>query len=149
MRYRKLDPSDDFSFGHGQADFHINTPDAVGQAIKTRLELYTGEWFLDLSEGMPWGGFPLNDAVVARGAVLGSHTQLTRDIALKTRVLGTQGVQSISNYGSSTDTTTRAWSASMTVDTIYGERIKVIFGVGLSGVFEVDVSPIDGGAPML
>jgi len=33
MRYRKLDDSGDFSFGHGQADFHHNTPEAVAQAV--------------------------------------------------------------------------------------------------------------------
>ena len=51
MRYRKLDDSGDFMFGHGQADFHHNTPEAVAQAVATRLRLFSGEWFLDVTEG--------------------------------------------------------------------------------------------------
>ena len=37
MRYRKLDANDDYVFGGGQVDFHKDTPEGVGQAVKTRL----------------------------------------------------------------------------------------------------------------
>jgi hypothetical protein len=128
VRYRKLGANGDYSFGHGQADFYKDQPEAVGQAVKTRLWLFRGEWFLDLIEGMPWGGFPLNDFVVAQGQVLGAGTRLTRDIAVKMRVLETPGVVGISNYDSTIDSDARSFSVSMTIDTIYGKAFQINLG---------------------
>ena len=55
MRVRKQDSvTGDMQFGHGSADFWHNVPEAVGQSVMTRLLLFAGEWFLDISEGTPW-----------------------------------------------------------------------------------------------
>jgi hypothetical protein len=144
MRYRKQSSDGDFQFGHGSADFWRNAPDAVGQAIKTRLLLFRGEWFLDLSEGTPWGGFPFNDLVVSQGQILGAHTQLTRDLALKERILDTPGVLTIIDYSSSFDSSDRSFNASMKVDTIYG-AVSIRATQTSQGSFSLDVSPLDSG----
>jgi hypothetical protein len=120
MRYRKLDANRDFQTGHGSADFYYNQPEAVGQAVETRLLLFAGEWFLDTTEGTPWGGFPLNPLVVQQGRILGAHTALTRDVAIKTRTLGTQGLSNIANYDSQFEPNGRRFSVQMTISTIYG-----------------------------
>ena len=109
MRYRKLDANGDYSFGHQQADFLINTPEAVAQAVDTRLTLHAGEWFLDKTEGMPW----LPD-------VLGERTVSTRDSAVQKRILGTQGIVQIDSYDSSVDPDTRKLTATAEVTTAYG-----------------------------
>jgi hypothetical protein len=124
MRYRKLTAEGDMQFGHGSGDFWHNVPDAVGQAIKTRLLLFTGEWFLDTAAGTPWGGFPLSELVVRQGQILGEHTQLSRDMAIKERVLTTEGVTNIANYGSSFDPDARTFRINMVVDTIYGSSLE-------------------------
>jgi hypothetical protein len=121
VRYRKLDPDGDYLTGHGTADFYYNQPEAVGQAVLTRMLLFEGEWFLDLGEGTPWGGFPLNQEVVRRGQILGANTRLTRDVALQTRALGTRGLSSIANYGSQVDPNTRRFGVQMSINTIYGQ----------------------------
>jgi hypothetical protein len=121
MRYRKLSPAGDYVAGHGNADFWVDQPEAVGQAVLTRMLLYEGEWFLDTYEGTPWGGFPLNPLVVERGQILGTHTQLTRDVALQSRALGTPGIMNIASYSSAVDPDTRRFSVEMTVNTIYGQ----------------------------
>lgn len=145
MRYRKLTESGDYQFGHGSGDFWHNVPDAVGQAVLTRLLLFSGEWFLDNTEGTPWGGFPINDNVVAQGQILAEHTQLTREVAIKERVISTPGVLAITNYGSSFDPDTRRFSVNMSLDTIYG-GITITgqpgFTLGFAG------SPLGGGAPL-
>jgi hypothetical protein len=125
MRYRKLDENSDMQFGNGSADFWHDVPDAVGQAVKTRLLLFRGEWFLDTSEGTPWGGFPFNEAVVRQGQILAEHTRLTRDMAIKERVIRTQGVVGIVDYGSSFDPDTRGFSVGMIIDTVYGGQITL------------------------
>jgi hypothetical protein len=120
MRYRKLDDNGDMVAGHGSADFWYNAPEAVGQAVLTRLMLFRGEWFLDITEGTPWGGFPLNSLVVQQGQILGAHTQLTRDVAIKMRTLATQGLSNIANYDSQFEPNGRNFSVQMTINTIYG-----------------------------
>jgi hypothetical protein len=122
VRLRKQDAAGgDYQFGHNAADFWHNEVEGVAQSVMTRLLLYRGEWFLDLQEGMPWGGFPLSDAVVAQGQVLGVTTALSRDVALQQHVLATDGVQIINSYSSSVDPNIRRFSATMTITTIYGQ----------------------------
>lgn len=109
MRYRKLDGDGDYTLGTG-ADFHVDTPEAVAQAVKTRLGLWYGEWFLDTSDGTPWNE-----------QILGKRTRgRNYDAAIRQRILGTQGVSEISEYSSSFDGNTRALSVQATITTIYG-----------------------------
>lgn len=114
MRYRKLDANGDYTFGHGQSDFFINEPAAVGQAVGTRLLLITKEWFLDLTEGTPYNT-----------DILGTGTTPLRDVAVQRRILGTQGCKSITDYNSRVDPDTRAYSVQATIETIYGENVTI------------------------
>jgi hypothetical protein len=125
MRYRKLDQNGDMIFGHGAADFWHNQPEAVGQSVKTRLLLFSGEWFLDTTAGTPWGGFPLNDLVVQQGRVLAEHTQLSRDAAIRDRIISTEGVTTLAEYGSSFNRDTRAFHINATIDTVYGRSVNL------------------------
>lgn len=109
MRYRKLDANGDYTLGTG-ADFYQDTPDAVAQAVMTRLRLHSGEWFLDTTDGTPWGS-----------DVLGKYTLSTYDTVIQQRILSTPGVQGIASYTSSIDTRARALSIAATIDTIYGQ----------------------------
>jgi hypothetical protein len=99
----------DYVFGHGSADFWKDVPDAPAQAVVTRLRLQTGQWFLDLTEGTPW-----------KTRVLGKYTEATRDLVVRYRTRGTQGVTEISSYSSNLDRDTREFSVDMTISTIYG-----------------------------
>ncbi|AOY96842.1 hypothetical protein BKK79_36110 [Cupriavidus sp. USMAA2-4] len=108
MRYRKLDADGDYVFGNQQADFYVNSPDAVAQAVVTRLRLWQGEWFLDTTAGTPWN------------QVLGKYAGGTYDATIRQRVLGTQGVQAITDYSSTVDSEARTLTVSVTINTIYG-----------------------------
>lgn len=109
MRYRKLDANGDFTIGTG-ADFHVNTPDAVGQAVLTRLKLWKGEWFIDTADGTPW----MTDILGKR------HSGKNPDAVIKQRILGTQGVKEITEYSSTYDGNTRKLTVTATLNTIYG-----------------------------
>lgn len=109
MRYRKLDANGDYTFGHQQADFYRDQPEAVAQAVQTRLGLFTGEWFLDTTDGTPW-----------RTDILGKYTQGAYDAVLKDRILQTDGVKSIDAYSSSLDRNARRLTVNATISTIYG-----------------------------
>src|SRR5438270_11050885 len=97
MRYRKLHPvTGDMMFGSGQSDFWRDQPEAVAQSVLTRLMLWYGTWFADMSEGTPW-----------QTEVLGERTRQTRDVMLRTRVNETDGVSGIVQYASHTNPDTR------------------------------------------
>jgi hypothetical protein len=107
VRYRPLSPSGDFTIG---VPFLTNSPAAVGQLVSTRLKLWVGEWFLDVTDGMPWAQ-----------DVDGKPNNGTPDAALKQRILSTAGVLSIVTYNSTFNGRTRAFAASGTIKTQYGE----------------------------
>ena len=106
MRYRKLTADGDYRFGQA-GSFHVNTPAAVAQAVHTRLLLWTGEWFLDTQEGTPY-----------MERILGVGTQGIRDSVIRSRILGTEGVEEITEYASSE--INRTLQVACTVKTIYG-----------------------------
>lgn len=109
MIYRKLDANGDFTFGAGRGNFHKNTPETVAQAVKTRLGLIQGEWFLDVSDGVPY------DA-----EILGAGKVSSYDAAIQNVIVNTQGVKGILKYSSGVDPNTRNAQVSCTIDTIYG-----------------------------
>lgn len=110
MRYRKLDENGDYSAGHGSADFFVDSPEAVGQSVLTRLRLWTGEWFLNIDEGTPY-----------REQVLGVRKRQTAGPALKLRVASTEGVTSVDNFAADYDGDSRHLAVSATISTVYGE----------------------------
>jgi hypothetical protein len=128
MRYRQRSSSGDMIYGHGSADFFIDSPQAVQQAVVTGLRLFLGEFFLDTSAGMPW-----------LTQVIGPNTRSTYDNAIKNQILSTTGVTGIANYSSSLNPTTRLLTVSVTVQSAYGNIAIAIpfvppylggFGVG-------------------
>lgn len=110
MRYRKLDVNGDRVFGGDQQAFLIDSPEAVGQAVLTRLRLNLGDWFTDTSDGTDW-----------KTKVLGKYTENKRDPMLRARILGTTGVTSIVSYSSSFDPNTRQFNVTCTLNTLYGQ----------------------------
>ncbi len=109
MRYRRLSSTGDYTFGQGSANFYIDDADVVRQHILTTLQLLTGQWFLDLTAGVPY----VPD-------VIGAHTQATRDEAIREAILGVDGVTGISTYSSNVNQA-RQFSIAASVDTIYGQ----------------------------
>jgi len=110
MRYRKLTAGGDMTFGSQQGDFYRDVPEAPAQAIDTRLGLFLGEWFIDVTEGTNYVG-----------GVLGKYTKESADLVIRERILGARGVLAIVEYESSFNPDTRVWTAIGRVDTIYGE----------------------------
>ncbi|MFA9439390.1 hypothetical protein ACDA63_07115 [Uliginosibacterium sp. sgz301328] len=109
MRYRRLDANGDYTFGTG-GDFLRDSPETVAQAVRTRLDLWRGEWFVDTSDGTPW-----------QTEVLGKNTAATYEAAIKRRIVGTEGVTQLVDFSSSYDGDTRRLTVTATIDTAYGQ----------------------------
>ena len=114
-RKRRISPkgshsSRDRQFGHSAADFLVDSPACVAQLILTRLLLFQGEYFLDLTEGTPW-----------MQGVLGVGTKGVYDLVIQQRILATQGVTGIVNYSSLLTGSNRKLSVTVQVQTQYGQ----------------------------
>lgn len=109
MRYRREDDDGDYTFGRGDDTWLINSPEAVAQAIKTRFLLWYGQWFLDTKTGTPW-----------IQSVLGKQKPEIYNMAIRQRILDTAGVDSISEFNTTVDTSNRRVTFTATVNTIYG-----------------------------
>lgn len=109
MRYRREDENGDYTFGQGDNTFLIDSPEAVAQAVKTRFELWRGQWFLDLTEGTPY-----------IQSVLGKQRSDFYILAIRERILDTQGVNSIVEFEASYTGENRRVIFTATIDTIYG-----------------------------
>ena len=109
MRYRKLTADGDYTLGSG-ADFLANSPETVAQAVRTRLDLWSGEWFINTADGTPWPD-----------DILGKRFQRSNpDSAIKSRILGTPGVTELVEYSSAFDGETRKFSVAAKINTDYG-----------------------------
>lgn len=106
MKYRALDANGDHQFGRAGL-FLVDSPQAVAQAVLTRLRLWTGEWFLDNEEGTDYAN-----------RILGYGTQGTRDVEIKERILNTPGVRSILAYQSAMNG--RVFNVTTVIDTAFG-----------------------------
>jgi hypothetical protein len=109
LRYRKLSPLGDYTFGAGLQNFYIDVPAAVGQAVGTRLKLWRGEWSFDTSQGTPY-----------LDGIIGKHSKETADQTIQAQVLGTLNLTGIQKYDSADDTEARSLSVQMNVDTVFG-----------------------------
>lgn len=109
MRYRREDKDGDYTFGRGDDTWLINSPDAVAQAVKNRFLLWYGQWFLDTTTGTPW-----------IQSVLGKQKPEVYNLAIRRRILETQGVKSIQSFDTQQDGASRRVTFTATIDTVYG-----------------------------
>ena len=114
MRIRLQDSNGDMTFGQSLSNFTTDTPEGVAQLIGTRLRLWVGEFFADITDGMAWAT-----------DVLGNRTTSVYNATIQARISDTEGVDEITNYSSSV--VNRKLSVSAEVSTIYGST-TVTFG---------------------
>lgn len=90
----------------------INTEaEQVAQAVRSRLLFYQGEWFLDLTAGIPYF-----QQIFQKPAQIA-----TAESVIKSEILKTKGLNSLTSFSSNFDRQTRQFSVSFTANTIYGE----------------------------
>ena len=101
----------------------ISDSEATIQAVYTRLRLFQGEWFLDLSQGTPWF-----QKILGKPVDLASAERILKGI-----IQGTEGVRTITAFTTTIDNATRRASFSFTATTIYGDEFGDVVGVSSTG----------------
>jgi hypothetical protein len=89
---------------------------AVGQHVRQRLKTHEGEWFLDITAGVPW----LNE-------VLGfSYDPALAEAVVKAEILNTDAVTEITSFSVRFDQHTRNLEAfNITVSTEYHQEVRI------------------------
>lgn len=109
MQVRRLDSNGDLvtrgrMFQTGRA--------AIAQTISTRLKLFLGEYFRDVTDGTPWFQ-----------KILGKFESLNAvEAILRNRIARTQGVVRLLSFGLQFDLDSRTLSVQAQVLTTYGEE---------------------------
>lgn len=113
---RRLSADWDMTFGQGLSNF-ARDAEATAQNVKANLQLLQGEWFLDVSAGVPY----LRNDYVTR-AIIDKPTDLAFvESVVKQTILNTDGVDHIDDFKMTFDTRTRRLSVSVTVFTVYDD----------------------------
>jgi len=108
MTVRALDENGDIVTSGVQ---FISEREEIAQTIKTRLQLFMGEYFRNINEGTPWFQ-----------AILPKETNLAlKDALIKRQIIQTQGVVRLLSYDSDYSINIREYSINASVLTIFGE----------------------------
>jgi hypothetical protein len=118
QRVRKLDSNGDISLS---GDAWLYDIDAVAQTIKTRLNLFSKEYWRDVSEGTPW-------IKSIWGKNNSANTLAQKERLLKERIINSDGVISIVEWSSDFSYSDRKLSVSATVLSEFG-LIKIENGL--------------------
>lgn len=116
MTVRRLDPVTGDIVTSGQQ--FLTGIEEIAQTIETRLGLFLGEYFRDITEGTPW-----------HQTILGKEGSLhSKEAAIRNRIVRTPGVVRITRFNADFNPDTRAYSVSVEAMTTYGElKLNKVF----------------------
>ena len=107
MTVRKLDENGDIVT---QGTQFLTGVEEIEQTIRTRLRLFLGEYFRDISDGTPWFE-----------QILGKGTSMSaREAALRNRILRTPGVVRLTSFSTDFDVDTRKYTVTAGALTTFG-----------------------------
>ncbi|WP_277593599.1 hypothetical protein [Pseudomonas chlororaphis] len=107
MTVRRLDENGDI-VTRGQQ--FISGKEEIAQTVLTRLRLFLGEYFRDITDGTPW-----------YEQILGKFTSLSAaESALRARIANTPGVVRLTSFSADFDITTRRYSVTAGILTEFG-----------------------------
>ena len=107
MTVRKLDEDGDIVT---QGSMFIAEQLEIEQTIRTRLRLFLGEYFRDVTDGTPWFQ-----------EILNKQTSMdVREARLRERISGTPGVLQLTSFSTDFDIDSKTYTVTASVLTSYG-----------------------------
>lgn len=108
MTVRRLDDDTGDIVTSGQQ--FIGGREEIAQTVKTRLDLFLGEYFRDITDGTPW-----------YEQILGKFANLnTVESVLRVRISATPGVIRLTSFDTDFDVDSRTYSVTAGILTTYG-----------------------------
>ena len=111
IKVRRLDDNWDRVYGSGLDDF-VCDKEAVAQIIQSRLRLWLGEWWENLSEGLP-----MFQKILGKKAA----SKIIIDNLIQKRIAGTPYVTGVASFSSELNIESRNYECSAIVDTSFGQ----------------------------
>lgn len=95
----------------------------VAQNVRTRLKLFTNEWFLNINEGTPWF-----DSASAPG-ILGKNTRTaaSREAVIRRRILLSPGMAGMTSFSVNYDLATRLLTVQAGTISQSGEQSAITY----------------------
>lgn len=113
MTVRKLQDDGDIATSGVQ---FLTDKEEIAQTIVTRLQLFLGEYFRDISEGTPW----FQQVMIKNGSLD------LKESAIKTRIIQTNGVTRLNSFEADFDINTRTYTIKAGVLTTFGETSIIL-----------------------
>lgn len=107
----------------------VSDGEEVVQHVKQRLDFFQGDWFLDLSQGLPW----YQEILGPRRFNTATSQQAYTESFLKAEILGTPGVTGLLTFAFTFDEVNRAARFDFRFDTLWGDFGTEFFDVSLNG----------------
>jgi len=107
MTVRLLDADGDISTSGQQ---FATGREEIAQTVQTRLRLFLGEYFRDVTDGTPWW-----ESILGKEGTLSS-----KEAIIKSRIVRTEGIEQLIEFSTDFDINTRAYSVSAGILTPYG-----------------------------
>lgn len=107
MTVRRLDENGDIVTNGTR---FLTGVDEIAQTVRTRLRLFLGEYFRDISDGTPWF-----EQVLGKGTSLNA-----REAVLRNRIVRTPGVVRLTSFTTDFNIETRKYTVTAGVLTTYG-----------------------------
>lgn len=107
MTVRLLDSDGDITTSGRQFTTEV---EEVAQTVKTRLRLFLGEYFRDVTDGTPWW-----ESILGKEGTLSS-----KEAIIKNRIIRTEGVTQLIEFSTDFDINTRAYTVTAGILTQYG-----------------------------
>ncbi len=107
MTVRLLDSDGDITTSGQQFTTEV---EEIAQTVQTRLRLFLGEYFRNVTEGTPWW-----ESILGKQGTLSS-----KEAILKNRAIRTEGVTGLAKFTTDFDINTRAYTVKAVILTQYG-----------------------------
>ena len=108
MTVRLIDPDTGDIVTSG--DQFISGVEEIAQTVKTRLRLFLGEYFRDVTDGTPWW-----ESILGKDGTLSS-----KEAIIKSRILRTDGVVRLVSFSTDFDINTRVYTVNAGILTAFG-----------------------------
>lgn len=108
MTVRLIDPDTGDIVTSGKQ--FTDSVEEIAQTVKTRLRLFLGEYFRDVTDGVPWW-----ESILGKEGTLSS-----KEAIIKSRILRTDGVIRLVSFSTDFDINTRIYTVNAGILTKYG-----------------------------